>query len=507
MAKIPLRAYIRTIDDLIETHQYNEAILQGNNILSTYPKHIDTYRLLGKAMLESRQNDNAAVLFNCILNVFPDDFIANLGLSYIEETKQNIEKSVDHMERAFELQPANSSIQEELKRLYRQRDGIEPNRIRLTRGALIKMYARSNLHQQAIGEARVALHEHPDRTDFEIVLAKMLALAGNTIDAVESCLLILSKLPYCFDANLILFQILPESSEKYDITTFHSRLMEIDPYYKYVSKHRPDVFSIPEIAVTVEELPDVPSESTESIDTLQWEKFITEIWAQKKTIEFSQDSDNEIKWDDVLSKHADVIPESKPQIHSELKTESDKETGFERGSDGNTERYHTKEKDISPIVDESLNDLPDESGIVDHDAPVVNSNQDEDLPSPIWIQETGIDRSEKENDNLFSKLENANEKKNTDDLKTEHYFDVVLKDAHDALLSGFPERALEGYRQLLQENQIIERATEQLTHDLNAFPDNFNLWVVLGDAFQRLGMATNALDAYQNAEKYLGNKG
>jgi tetratricopeptide (TPR) repeat protein len=196
MSKITLRAYIQQIDNLIETGKNDEAILICHHILESFPKHIDTYRLLGKAFLESKQYENADLVFNQVLQVFPDDFISHLGLSYIFETRSDFPLAVDHMERAFELQPANVTIQDELKRLYKSRDGVEPIRVRLTRGALIKMYARSNLFSQAIAEIRVALNEHADRFDLEVTLAKMLILSGQNIEAVECCLNIISKYPY-----------------------------------------------------------------------------------------------------------------------------------------------------------------------------------------------------------------------------------------------------------------------------------------------------------------------
>jgi tetratricopeptide (TPR) repeat protein len=503
MAKIPLRTYTRTIDDLIETHKYNEAILHGKNVLFSFPKHIDTYRLLGKALLESRQNDSAAIFFDRILSVFPDDFIANLGLSYVLETRNDLNQSVSHMELAFELQPANESIQEELKRLYKQRDGVEPARVRLTRGALIKMYARSNLHQQAIAEARVALHEHPDRIDFEIILAKMLALAGESIDAVESCLKIVSKLPYCFDANLILFQILPENSEKYDISAFHERLVEIDPYYKYVSKHRPDVYSIPEVAVSIEELQEPFSESAEGI---QWSKLIDEIWRYKGISKENDNPEEEINWDDVLSEHADIFPESTVQPSQQEKVEES--TEIEPVPDWlDVEEPETERSDHKMVMDESMNSK-DESGMVDRDSPVIESDEKKDLPSSIWIQEPGLNAPEEKElslENVKNDSIKNGEEKIEDDLKSDQYFEVVLKDAHDAFLSGFADRAIEGYRQLLQENRVIDKAVEQLKNDLSTFPSNFNLWIILGDAYQRLGKATEALEAYQNAEKFLGS--
>ena len=500
MTSVPLRAYIRTIDNLIEFHKLNEAILHGNHILKLYPKNIDTYRLLGKALLECENHEAAEVIFNRILNVHPDDFIANLGLSYIYETRGDLSESVRHMELAFELQPANESIQDELRRLYKQRDGIEPTRVRLTRGALLKMYARSNLHQQAIAEIRIALHEHPERIDFEIVLAKMLVLAGSMIEAVETCLKIVAKIPYCFEANEILFQILPENLEKYNVEIFHKRLIEINPYYKYVSKQRPDIYAIPEVAVSLEELQEP---SLETIESINWFEMMEEIWADK-TPEMTKKDDTEIPWDEILS-NQDKEPSLTDQHTKENKTQSSEPIPDwlkpEESNNGDLEYTNNLESLHSEIIEES--------GLVDEDAPILESPDNEkDLPSSIWTQETeGEKMQEKKSDEKQEDKveESSKSEKVMEDQKIEQYYGVVLKDAHDALLSGFPDRAVEGYRQLLQENRMSEKVAEQLKNDLLNYPNNFQLWIILGDSYQRLGMASEALEAYQNAQKYLGS--
>ncbi len=500
MTSVPLRAYIRTIDNLIEFHKLNEAILHGNHILKQYPRNIDTYRLLGKALLESEKHQAAEVIFDRILNIHPDDFIANLGLSYIYETRGDLSKSVSRMEEAFELQPANSSIQDELRRLYKQRDGIEPTRVRLTRGALLKMYARSNLHQQAIAETRIALHEHPERIDFEIVLAKMLVLAGNMIEAVESCLKIIAKIPYCFEANHILFQILPENLEKYDVEIFHNRLIEIDPYYKYVSKQRPDIYAIPEVAVSLEELQETSLEIIESID---WSAMMEEIWADK-TPEMTNKEDAEIPWDEILSSQ-DKKHSSPDQQTKDYKVQSSEPIPDWLIPD----ESNSSDLEIINNLENLQSEIIEESGLVDDDAPILESpDAEKDLPSSIWTQEPNSELIQQENinENMDGQVdETGKSEKEMEDQRTEQYYGVVLKDAHDALLSGFPDRAVEGYRQLLQENRISEKATEQLRNDLLNYPTNFQLWIMLGDSYQRLGMASEALEAYQNAQKYLGS--
>ncbi len=63
MAKVSLRAYNREIETLIDRGQFDEAIAHCRHILKTYPKHLETYRLLGKAYLESKRYGDAVDIF------------------------------------------------------------------------------------------------------------------------------------------------------------------------------------------------------------------------------------------------------------------------------------------------------------------------------------------------------------------------------------------------------------------------------------------------------------
>jgi len=139
MAETPLRAYIRDIDSMIDRGDLEDAIIHCRHILSIYPKHIDTYRLLGKAFLEAQRYSDAADVFQRVLSSVPDDYISHIGMSLIREDEANIEAAISHMERAAEVQPANQAIQAEQRRLYGRRDRVEPSRVGLTRGALARM--------------------------------------------------------------------------------------------------------------------------------------------------------------------------------------------------------------------------------------------------------------------------------------------------------------------------------------------------------------------------------
>ncbi len=158
MPKIPLRAYTREIEGLVEHDQrLDEAIAHCRQILKSYPKHLETYRLLGKAYLQGRRYDEAVDVFERILVAAPEDFVAHVGMSIIADDHGKLDDAIWHMERAFEVQPSNAAIQGELQRLFGRRDGAEPPKIRLTRGALAHMYVQGQLYAQAISEIRAVL--------------------------------------------------------------------------------------------------------------------------------------------------------------------------------------------------------------------------------------------------------------------------------------------------------------------------------------------------------------
>src|SRR5574340_847265 len=230
MATISLRAYYSEIEGMIERGRTKDAIIHCRQILKSYPKSIDTYRLLGKAYLEAQRFTEGADVLQRDLSAVPDDFVSQIGLSIIREDEGNLDAAIWHMERAFEAQPSNLAVQDELRRLYGRRDGVQPAKIRLTRGALVRMYARGDLYQQAIAEARMALVEQPDRGDLELILARMYFLSGQKVSATDVCTRLLDKLPFCYEANKILTETLPGTPREDEVKTYQQRLNELDPY-------------------------------------------------------------------------------------------------------------------------------------------------------------------------------------------------------------------------------------------------------------------------------------
>jgi tetratricopeptide (TPR) repeat protein len=233
MAKVPLRKYNSEIEALIDRGQTDEAIAHCRHILKTFPKHLETYRLLGKAYLETKRYAEATDIFKRVLMAVPEDFVSHVGMSIIADDQKRLDDAIWHMERAFESQPSNAAIQSEMQRLYGRRDGREPPKIRLTRGALAHMYVQGELYTQAIGEIRSVLAEEPNRTDMQVLLALAYFRGGHKVEASETCSQLIGRFPYCLDANRVLMEILPGTGLAESIQTYRQRVVELDPYAAY----------------------------------------------------------------------------------------------------------------------------------------------------------------------------------------------------------------------------------------------------------------------------------
>ncbi|MBM3153689.1 MAG: tetratricopeptide repeat protein, partial [Chloroflexi bacterium] len=235
MAKVSLRVYNREIESLIEGGQFPEAVAHCLHILRTYPMHLETYRLLGKAFLEGKKFANAADIFQRVLTAVPDDFVSHVGMSIINDDENRLDEAIWHMERAFEVQPSNPGITAELKRLYGRREGVEPPKIRLTRDALANMYTQGELYNQAIAEIRSVLSEDPNRPDLQIMLARAYFRGGQKVQATEMCSALLKRFKYCLDALRILVEILPGTGRAENVPAYRQRVIALDPYAAYVS--------------------------------------------------------------------------------------------------------------------------------------------------------------------------------------------------------------------------------------------------------------------------------
>jgi tetratricopeptide (TPR) repeat protein len=214
MPGIRLQEYATRIKGLIRDDRLDEAIFHCQHILGLYPKHVQAYRLLGEACLAKRMYQEARECFQRTLSADPESLIAWFGLGKVYAEQSMLPEAVWPMGRAFELAPRDAEVRRELQHLVARRDGAEPARPELTRGALGRLYVRNGLYEQAIGEFHAVLDRDPDLPDVRVALVEALWREGQHQEAVDTCLEILESLPYCLKANLILGEIYVRSGRE-----------------------------------------------------------------------------------------------------------------------------------------------------------------------------------------------------------------------------------------------------------------------------------------------------
>lgn len=251
---ISYREYITEIENYVEQNMLDQVIAHSSHILKKYPSAVEALRFLGQAYLEEKKFTESAELFERTLSILPDDFVSHVGMSAIKEEARDLDSAIFHMEVAFDTQPSNVIVQEELKRLIQIRDGEKPQKINLSRGALIRMHIKGQLFQQSLNEINVTLSENPDRIDLQILQALVYSQSNSKVQAAETCNRILEHFPYCLEPNRILFEIYMENGLKEQAGQAHDRLTAVNPYYEFVNSPGADVEDVPDSKVELDKL-------------------------------------------------------------------------------------------------------------------------------------------------------------------------------------------------------------------------------------------------------------
>jgi len=229
MNQISLADYRQQIEDAIQEGRYEEAVAHGKHILEEYPKCVSAYWLLGKVMLEAGHGDHAADMFQRVLSADPEHMLAWVGMSEISRQRDKLEDAVWYLQRAFELATDNEMVAQELRHLYGELQGSEPERLQLTEGALAKLYLRGDLLTRAITEFRKLVKDYPERPDLKVALAEALWRSGQRLQASETCQEILEDQPYNIKANLILGEIWSSSGRVTEATPYLECAEALDP--------------------------------------------------------------------------------------------------------------------------------------------------------------------------------------------------------------------------------------------------------------------------------------
>ncbi|MCA9969392.1 MAG: tetratricopeptide repeat protein, partial [Anaerolineales bacterium] len=227
MATIRLQDYLTQLNQLVDEGRYGEAINHCRHILRRYPRHVETYRVLARALLAQHEYEAAADVLQRILSADPNDGAAHGGMARVYQRRQEPGRALWHLERALERNPYDPALREELLQLYRTQTGRRPANLPLTPVALAHLYARGELYDLAIAELRQALAAQPDRVDLAVTLAESLWRSNQRVAAVDTCLQVLDRLPNCIQTNAILAEIWLLTGRVNEAQTYLKRLQDL----------------------------------------------------------------------------------------------------------------------------------------------------------------------------------------------------------------------------------------------------------------------------------------
>ena len=227
MAEIALHQYENEINQLIEEARYVEALAHTRHILRQHPRYVGAYYLLGKILLEADQPELAIDMFYRALNADPEHLMARIGLTIAHQRLDNLNAAIWNLERAVELNPGDPDLVDELRQLYGRRDGMEPERIPLSRAGLARLYMRGNRPGRAVEELRTLLTTQPTRYDLRLALAEAYWRDDQIVQAADTCQLVLDDMRYCLKANLLLGALWVDSGQE-EGQVYLNRAQEID---------------------------------------------------------------------------------------------------------------------------------------------------------------------------------------------------------------------------------------------------------------------------------------
>src|SRR5438132_11228620 len=97
-----LRAYLDELKLLLEQEALEEVIGHCRHILQHFPKNVETYRLLGRALLEKARYEEAGDVFQRVLSAVPEDIVSHLGMSSVSEEICDIAGTIEHCDMSYD---------------------------------------------------------------------------------------------------------------------------------------------------------------------------------------------------------------------------------------------------------------------------------------------------------------------------------------------------------------------------------------------------------------------
>ena len=230
MAEIGLSAYLDKLAALASEKKFDEVIAHSRHILKLHPKNLRAYEQLAGALFATSRWAEAADVLRRLLGARPNDFATHAQLAASYQQLGQFDKAIWHAERALDQQPNDQATISLIRELYRRHRNEAIDRLQLTASALAQQQIRNNRLHEALETLEKALETQPERIDLRLLRARALWLDGQRMEAAETALDVLDKLPYAIDANRIMTELWLAERRPSDAQRYLSHIEALDPY-------------------------------------------------------------------------------------------------------------------------------------------------------------------------------------------------------------------------------------------------------------------------------------
>jgi tetratricopeptide (TPR) repeat protein len=190
---VELTELVRGAQDALDRGDYHLAARACTLALEAYPACMSAHRILGEALLERGETEQAIGHFDRALTLDPLGVVARLGLGVAAEEHKNPGLAYAHYLHAWEINPALDQVRGQLVRLRAALGSHD--RLHPTRAGLAGIHARSGQLGRAASEWRAILAVDPESVRARTSLAEVLWRAGDDAGAVAICREILRTAP------------------------------------------------------------------------------------------------------------------------------------------------------------------------------------------------------------------------------------------------------------------------------------------------------------------------
>ncbi len=188
----------------IAEHNYPRALLLTDLIRRYFPRDLKTGGLQGEIQLACGRWAEARESFATVLQLDPESLEARAGLALLAEVEGDLERALEQLERAFDLDCSNARVAAEIERLSSRlchswlTDPGSPQHALARRSLREKRYPRAAL---LFSDAARRL---PERVEIVVGLARSLWLAGEREEAARVATGVLGGYPDCLKMLAIL---------------------------------------------------------------------------------------------------------------------------------------------------------------------------------------------------------------------------------------------------------------------------------------------------------------